>query len=129
MTPKLDCAGLGKPKPWEYLIRFIFGGAVTVAAMLITKRFGPTIGGLFLGFPAILPASLTLIKEHDGRQQAVEDARGGRLGSIGLIVFALVVWTSAWAWPPAVVLVTATVAWAAVNLALWAIRNRGSAAS
>jgi hypothetical protein len=39
VRPKLDLAGLGKPKPREYLLRFLFGGAVTVAAMLVTKRY------------------------------------------------------------------------------------------
>jgi hypothetical protein len=125
VTPQLDFGALRKPKAWEYLIRFLFGGAITVAATLVTERLGPTIGGLFLGFPAILPASLTLVKEHDGRQQAADDARGGRLGSVGLMVFALVVWARAWAWPPAVVLVSATLAWAIVDVTLWAISNRG----
>ena len=37
---------------------------MTVAAGLIAARFGPVIGGLFLAFPAIFPASATLIEKH-----------------------------------------------------------------
>jgi hypothetical protein len=39
-------------------------GAITAAAGLIAGLYGPTIGGLFLAFPSILPASLTLVA-HD----------------------------------------------------------------
>jgi hypothetical protein len=40
----------------EWAVRFLFGGAVCVAAGLIARRFGPGVGGLFLAFPAIFPA-------------------------------------------------------------------------
>ena len=46
---------------------------------------------LFLAFPAILPASLTLVKEHDGRRKTCDDARGSRLGALGMLAFAIVV--------------------------------------
>jgi hypothetical protein len=127
MMPKIDLGGLEDIRPWEHAIRFLFGGTITVIATLITRRFGPTIGGLFLGFPAILPASLTLVKKHDGRRQAVDDARGGRLGSVGLVVFAAVVWAAACAWPPLLALGTATVAWLAVDVSLWTLRHRRAA--
>jgi hypothetical protein len=41
----------------EYLVRFVLNGAMTIVAGLIAARFGPVIGGLFLAFPAIFPAS------------------------------------------------------------------------
>jgi len=37
---------------------------MTVIAGLIAFRFGPVVGGLFLAFPAIFPASATLIERH-----------------------------------------------------------------
>jgi uncharacterized protein DUF3147 len=43
----------------EYALRFVFGGVVTVITGWIAQRFGPVIGGLFLSFPAIFPASVT----------------------------------------------------------------------
>ena len=48
----------------EYLVRFALGGAMTVVAGLIAAGFGPVLGGLFLAFPAIFPASVTLVEKH-----------------------------------------------------------------
>ena len=121
MTPKLSLDGIKKSRPWEIAIRFLFGGVITALAGLVSKRWGPVVGGLFLAFPAILPASLTLVKQHDGRQRAVDDARGGRLGSVGLVAFAATVWALAAVWPPVLVLLAATVAWALVDGLLWGL--------
>jgi Protein of unknown function (DUF3147) len=49
---------------YEYLIRFVLGGTMTLVAGLIAARFGPIVGGLFLAFPAIFLASATLIEKH-----------------------------------------------------------------
>jgi hypothetical protein len=122
MRPKFSRGGLHKVRAWEYAVRFVFGGAVTVAAGLVARAYGPFAGGLFLGFPAVLPATLTLVNQHDGRKKAMDDARGARLGSAGMVVFAIVVWRGATRASPAVVLVLATVAWAVVDLALWFVR-------
>jgi hypothetical protein len=123
MRPTLDVGGLKKTRPWEYVVRFVFGGAITALAGLAAHAWGPIVGGLFLAFPAILPASLTLVGRHDGRQQALDDARGGRLGSVGLVGFALVVWAFARSWPPTVVLLIAALAWMAIDGVLWALRH------
>jgi hypothetical protein len=75
------------------------GGSVTVIAGLLAKEFGPVLGGLFLAFPAIFPASATLIEKHEtekkqkagimnsmrDRQAAGVDACGAAMGSIGLV--------------------------------------------
>jgi len=80
-----------------------FGGLVTAIAGVIAKQFGAAVGGLFLAFPAIFPASATLIEEtreakegkkglHGaprGREAASMDAGGAAMGSIGLLLFAL----------------------------------------
>jgi hypothetical protein len=57
-------------KPHEWAVRFFFGGAICVLAGLISKKFGPEIGGLFLAFPAIFPAgasSCTVLPETVSR--------------------------------------------------------------
>lgn len=86
----------------EYLLRFVIGGAITVIAGLIAKRFGPAVGGLFLAFPAIFPASVTLVEKHEeekkakagvhghrrGLEAAAVNAAGATLGSVGLLAFA-----------------------------------------
>ena len=83
-----------------------FGGLITAIAGMIAHKFGPGVGGLLLAFPAILPASATLIEKHEkqrkqsagfdgtkrGRKAAGVDAAGAAMGSIGLFVFALLVW-------------------------------------
>jgi len=57
MTIRIDLSGLRRTKWHDYAIRFLFGGLITGAAGLIAQRWGPGIGGLFLAFPAIFPAS------------------------------------------------------------------------
>ena len=54
---------------YEYLIRFALGGAVTVFTGLISSRYGPSVGGLFLALPAIFCASATLIEKHEIRRK------------------------------------------------------------
>ncbi len=61
MIVKASLGSLKEIKPHEVGMRFLFGGACTVAAYLVAKHFGPAVGGLFLAFPAILPASASLI--------------------------------------------------------------------
>ena len=90
----------------EHLVRFGFGGACTVVAWLIARRFGPVVGGLFLALPAIFPAGASLIAKReeekkrqigsDGRARgeiaAGVDAEGASLGALGLAGFGGVVW-------------------------------------
>src|SRR5262245_7400094 len=122
MKPALDLDGLRKATVSEYLVRFAFGGTVTAVAGLIAHAFGPAIGGLFLAFPAILPASLTLIAMHDGRRQAADDARGAILGAIALVAFAAVARVLAARCAPAVTLAAATSTWIVVAASLWFLR-------
>ncbi len=66
----------------DLAIRFAFGFVVSVLAGLMTVVFGNRIGGLFLAFPAILPASLTLIEQKEGRRQAEGNAVGAVIGAM-----------------------------------------------
>ena len=122
MKPQIDPEGLGKAELWEYLVRFGFGGAVTACTGLIAQRYGPAIGGIFLAFPAILPASLTLVERHDGRRDAADDARGSVLGAVALFVFAVVALLSVNVCPSPLTLAAATAAWCVAALALWVLR-------
>jgi hypothetical protein len=106
MQIKTDLATLKQTRWYELLIRFVIGGTITVVAGLLARKLGPAIGGLFLAFPAIFPASATLVEKHEaekkrekgmhgeerGRDAAALDAAGAAMGSIGLMLFALVVW-------------------------------------
>jgi Protein of unknown function (DUF3147). len=64
MIVQFKPSALRQTRWYEYLVRFVLGGAMTVVAGLIAARFGPVVGGLFLAFPAIFPASATLIEKH-----------------------------------------------------------------
>jgi hypothetical protein len=119
MTPELAPSQLKDTRAWEYIVRFGFGGAISVAAGMIGRAWGPAMAGLFLAFPAILPASITLVKQHDGRGEAIDDARGARVGSVGLVAFAIAVLATASSLHPALVLVLAALAWAAASIGLW----------
>ena len=92
MKVRLNFSHLKQTKWHEYVVRFVFGGAITALAGFLSHQYGPSIGGLFLAFPAILPASITLIQNHDGKQAAWVDTVGAAIGSIGLLGFAIVVW-------------------------------------
>jgi hypothetical protein len=69
MQIKVDTSGLGQTKWYEYAVRFVAGGPVTATAGIIAKKFGPGVGGLFLAFPAIFPASATLIEKHEKQRK------------------------------------------------------------
>ena len=111
-------------------------GAMTVVAGLIAARFGPVIGGLFLAFPAIFPASATLIEKHvrerkekaglpgarRGKEAAALDAAGAVLGSFGLAAFGLVIWLMI-VQSPAWALVLAAASWLAVAVLGWQVRR------
>jgi len=87
MSVQFDSGRVKKTKPRAYLVRFVFGGTVAAVSGLLTIKFGAAVGALFLAFPAILPASLTLVKTHDGEEAAGDDALGAVAGSLGLIAF------------------------------------------
>ena len=137
MRVSLDLSALRKTKWYEYAVRFFFGGVITVLAGLITKAYGPTVGGLFLAFPAIFPAGATLVEKHErerkrkagirqtarARQAAALDAYGASLGAIGLFGFGLVVWQLMPEHSPALVLTAGTAAWIMVSIILWRIRK------
>lgn len=137
MTIRFKLSSLRETSWREFLVRFALGGAMTVVAGLLAARFGPILGGLFLAFPAIFPASATLVEKHArernekagvaessrGKEEAALDAVGAGLGSFGLAAFAAVVWFAierigAWA------LLPATAAWVAVAATAWQLQRR-----
>jgi uncharacterized membrane protein (GlpM family) len=138
MRIEVDFSSLKKTNLREHVARFVLGGAVTVAAGLIARKWGPVIGGLFLAFPAIFPAGATLIEQHEverkreigrdgrrrGREAAALDALGAASGAMGLAAFAIVLWRflpghSSWG-----ALGLAVAAWVVVSGVLWILRKR-----
>jgi uncharacterized membrane protein (GlpM family) len=132
MIVKLSFESIRETKWSEYATRFVFGGVVTMLAGLIADKFGPEIGGLFLAFPAIFPASASLIEKHErekkgnqhGRRAAGVDAAGAAMGCIGLMAFAAAAWkllSRLMLWE---ILVLATCVWIVSSVIAWIVRKR-----
>jgi hypothetical protein len=87
----IDREKLVKPN-WPQLgLRFLFGGGIALVAGLVGMRFGLRVGGLFLAFPAVLPAALTLTESDEGASKTTVDAIGAILGSVAMVAFAAAV--------------------------------------
>lgn len=138
MAPSVELSGL-RQAHWQPLaVRFVLGGAVTVCTGLVARHWGPVIGGLFLAFPAILPATATLIEREEteklrraghpdsvrGRKAAALDASGASLGGYALACFGVCAWqllpghSSAWVLP------LAALVWLAAAVLAWHLRRR-----
>lgn len=137
MIVKFKLSALKRTRWYEVFLRILFGGIATVATGMIAKSFGPVVGGLFLAFPAIFPASATLVDKHEhekkqrsgingvfrARNAAALEARGAAMGSIGLLVFAFVVWKFLSRQLPWVVLAGASLSWIMISILLWETRR------
>jgi hypothetical protein len=137
MKIQIDLPSLRRIRWYEYLTRFVLGGAVSVLAGLIAQSFGPVIGGLFLAFPAIFPASATLLDKHErekkkradipvtvrGRLAVALDARGAAMGSIAMGAFAYLVWKALPSHNAAVVLGGGLILWVSVAAGIWRLRK------
>jgi hypothetical protein len=110
---------------------------VTIGSSPLKSKItaGPTLNKL--PFPAIFPASATLVEKHEkqkkqqhgldgtirGREAAGLDAAGAAIGSIGLIAFAVAVWRlmpllSTW-----LVMICATLAWLITSVVICYLRK------
>jgi hypothetical protein len=135
MKIKVHIGALSKNKWSDYALRFVIGGAVTVATGQVAAKFGPVVGGLFLAVPAIFPAGATLIEKQEKKkkEQAAEkpghrgadavalDAFGSALGSVGLVAFAVVCWIFLPQAQAPLVLAGGTAAWFLTSFLLWRI--------
>jgi cytochrome c biogenesis protein ResB len=131
-----DFGAAKRTKWYEYAVRFLLGGVITVVTGILAKVYGPAFGGLFLAFPAIFPASATLVEKHQrqkkeragiqsvrGREAAGLDAAGAVLGSIGLAAFAGITWRLLPDQNAALVLGLAVASWVVVSVLLWWVRK------
>ncbi len=97
-------------------VRFAFGFTISVLVGAIGLAAGDRIAGLFLAFPAILPASLTLIADEDGEEKAKVDAAGACFGSVGLSAYGAASWFLLSRMAPVPAELGAVVAWAVVAI-------------
>ena len=135
MRVRVDPAPLRQTHWQGHLLRFLLGGLVTVATGLVTRRFGPNLGGIFLAFPAIFPVGLTMIERLQNRQvgrgargdrarrAAIADAVGAGAGSVGMVAFAVGLWIGLPRWPLTAVFAISLLAWAVMSFGSWTIRR------
>lgn len=138
MLVKVDASRVKETRWHEFAVRFLLGGLITAFAGIIGHKYGPAVGGLFLAFPAIFPASATLIDKHEkekkeraglnghgrARQLVSVDAAGTAIGSIGLFAFALVIHETIRDHNTWLVIGGATTVWAGVSVLAWYLRKR-----
>lgn len=119
--PRFSVAKVKEATGRELGIRFAAGALTSVVAGAVTLVFGARVGGILLGFPAIMAASLTLIEQEEDAVAAREDARGAIVGACGLTLFAV---TGALAFghlPGTIVLALGSLVWAVVAALGYAI--------
>jgi hypothetical protein len=121
MVPQVDPKEVSRRKPVDYVTRFAFGAGIALVAGIVGMVSGPVVGGILLGFPAILPASLTLIEKKEGKEEASIDSIGAVLGAVAMVAFVAVVsvWVTRWGVVPA--LGAALLVWLVVAGALYAL--------
>ena len=116
--PGFELRKLSRISAGDYLIRFAFGALVSAVAASVVLAFGPRLGGMFLAFPAILPATLTLLEKKEGLPQAASDIRGATIGSIGMLGFAILA-AALLARNAGLALMVALAGWMIVSFALY----------
>ena len=121
MKVRAKLESLKDKKPSDFVKRFSFGGAITGLVHIIAHYVGPVVAGLFLAFPAILPATLTLISQHDGRVAASKDALGAIVGAVGLLGFAMVLWALVGVVAFSISLFAAIFTWLGISCTLWRV--------
>lgn len=134
---ELRLGALKRTRWHEYLVRFVLGGLVTAFAGWVAGRYGPVPGGLLLAFPAIFPASATLLEKHEqakkrragipatirGRLAAALEARGAVMGAVGGMGFAGLLWRCLPQGSPVLTLLLALASWLVVSSLLWYARK------
>ena len=121
VTPAVELDKIKQVRAGQYLVRFALGAGVSVAAGIVGRSVGARFGGMFLAFPAILPASLTLIQDKEGTRRAHRSAIGAVLGGVGLVVFAVVGEACLGHLQPFAALLVALGAWSVVSVALYTL--------
>jgi hypothetical protein len=112
----VDLSSAREVHPRALALRFAFGAGLSVVAGLIGLAAGQRAGGVMLGAPALLPATLTMIEKQEGRGPAVTEVKGAVPGTIALTAFAVVAAATLTRLPLAAALPAALAAWVAVGI-------------
>jgi hypothetical protein len=99
----------------------MLGALISVSAGILGKTVGARFAGMFLAFPSILPASLTLIQEKEGTRRADRNAIGAVLGGVALVIFAGIGESAFGHLQAFVVLLLALAGWVVASLVLYGV--------
>ena len=103
-------------RPRALVLRFIFGANISIVAGLVALAAGKRAGGVMLGAPAVLPATLTIIEKREGRGSAVTEMQGAVPGTVALVGFAVIAAAGMKELPLAAALLAALGAWVVVGI-------------
>jgi hypothetical protein len=118
--PRLQPAKLKEVDASDLVVRFAFGALISVVASVVSL-WNAKAGGMFLAFPAILPATLTLIEKKQSKQEAEEDVEGATLGAVAMFAFAATATWALTALPAGLSLAAASGAWLTVAALLYVV--------
>jgi hypothetical protein len=119
--PRLQPARLEEIGASDLLIRFAFGALISIVAGVVSLLWNAKAGGMFLAFPAILPATLTLIEKKQSKREAEEDDEGAILGSVAMFAFAATATWTLTALPAGLSLAAAGTAWLSAAVLLYIV--------
>lgn len=108
----------------QLALRFAFGAAASIIAGVGGIALGAVVGGILLGFPAIAPATLTLLERDDGNPAAVHDIGGAVFGGVGLVAFAVVATFGFARLRAPLVLAACLAAWTLTAVGLYVARSK-----
>jgi len=120
----IDLGAIREARPRDVMVRFAFGAVIATVAGLVGARFGPRAGGLFLAFPAILPAALTFIEQQDGESAVHGETIGAVAGALALVGFASAAALLIGRTGAGVALLAALAVWVVVGVGLYAAIHR-----
>ena len=71
-------------------LKLLLGAALVVGASLAARRFGPRVGGVVAGLPAITAPILIVLALDHGNSFAADAATASLLAMVGLLAFVVV---------------------------------------
>ena len=117
----IDFSKVKQARMRDYVLRFCIGGMISIAAAGISQGTNSRFGGIFVAFPAILLASLTLIGRCEGEERAEDDAKGGVVGAVALVVTTVVLSLTLQALAGAWSLLLALLTWLICGIGLYVV--------
>lgn len=77
---------------WQLLGRILFAGSVVAATVVASRIGGPTLGGIFASFPALLSSTLIIVHRYQGHEFTRSMCKSTVFsGMINAVIYSIVV--------------------------------------